>query len=198
MPDQIVDIPYVGQVAFPDTMTDAEIAKAAHRLHLEGMFPAAAEHVRQQQDAAAGINPAAIAGANVARGVAVRMGEQVATSPNLGRAVSVLSKPAAGAVGRTVGVSGGLPGYVAGEALTSPSVLRAAETGIRAGGGLLARMAASRFAQAVTGLPGLAASMLTLQHGPEAGSPEAESIYARFPELRPRTGRPTLYEQSQK
>lgn len=149
-------------------------------------------------DGNSSVNPAAVGAADVARRGAIRAGEQVATSPNLGRAVGVLSKPAAGAVGRAVGVTGGLPGYVAGEALTSPGVLRAAETGIRTGGSFLARLAASPVARAVTGLPGMVASLTTLQHGPEAGSPEAESIYARYPELRPRTGRPTLYEQSQK
>jgi hypothetical protein len=187
MADQVVEIPGVGPVAFPASMTDAEITAAAARLYAQS-----------QTSNGSSVNPATVGAANVARQAAIRAGEQVATSPNLGRAVSVLSKPAAGAVGRAVGVSGGLPGYVAGEALTSPSVLRAAETGIRAGGGFVARMAASRFAQALTGLPGMAASMLTMQHGPEAGSPEAEAIYARYPELRPRTGRPTLFEQSQK
>src|SRR5262245_10539219 len=35
MPDQIVSIPGVGEVAFPDTMSDANITAAAARLHRE-------------------------------------------------------------------------------------------------------------------------------------------------------------------
>jgi hypothetical protein len=45
-------------------------------------------------------------------------------------------------------------------ARSPPAVTRAAETGIRSGGGLLARLAASPLARAATGLPGVVASLV--------------------------------------
>jgi hypothetical protein len=67
-----------------------------------------------------------------------------------------------------------LPGYIAGEALTNPSVLKAAETGIRGGGGLLARLAASPLARVVTGPVGtIASSIFDAGHAPLGHSAEA-------------------------
>src|SRR5690242_6665669 len=70
--------------------------------------------VAEQQSTGTGINPVTVGAANAARAGVARAGLQVATSPNLGRAVNALSRPGAGAVARAVGVSGGLPGYVIG------------------------------------------------------------------------------------
>ena len=122
--------------------------------------PTAGDPAPASSSSSGGPGPATVGAANAARAAAVRAGEQIATSPNLGRAVKALSRPGAGVVARAVGVSGGLPGYVASEALTHPAVGRAVETGIRGGGSFLARIAASPFARAVTGLPGLIGSMV--------------------------------------
>jgi hypothetical protein len=116
--------------------------------------------VTVQQSAGSVINPATVGAANAARAGAARAGLQVATSPNLGRAVNALSRPGAGAVARAVGVSGGLPGYVIGEAISNPSVGRAVETGVRAGGSFLSRMLSTPLARAATGIPGVIASMV--------------------------------------
>jgi hypothetical protein len=135
---------------FPDDFSDADIAAA-----LGAMRPP------QQQGVSAGISPAVVAASDVFRRGALRAGEQVATSPNVSRIASSASRPAAQMIGRAVGVSGGLPGYIAGEALTSPAVTSAAGRGIQSGAGFLARLAASPEARAVTGLPGLLGSMVT-------------------------------------
>ena len=45
MTDQIIDIPGVGQVAFPSSMSDMDVSKAAQRLHAD----AAAKGARQQE-----------------------------------------------------------------------------------------------------------------------------------------------------
>jgi hypothetical protein len=123
--------------------------------------------------------PLSVTAADVARRGAVRVGEQIATSPNLGKAVQVASGPVARMAGRAVGVTGGLPGYVAGEALTSPAVLKAAESGVRATGAGVARVAGSKLAQAATGLPGLIGAMPFTEAGDAPAGHSAEATAAR-------------------
>jgi hypothetical protein len=145
--------------------SDAEVEAAASQAGVRSLLVPAtyANHpanVAARTENAGTNGPAAVAVANVARQGVERAAMQVATSPNLGRAVNAASRPAAAATARAIGATGGLPGYLAGEALTNPAVVRTVETGIRGGSGLLARMAASPFARAVTGLPGMLGSMV--------------------------------------
>ena len=105
--------------------------------------------------------PADVAAADLARRGIGHAALEVATSPRTGKVVGVVSAPAARMVARAVGASSAsVPGYIASEVLTSPAVTRAAETGIRSGAGVFARMAASPLARAATGLPGLIGSMV--------------------------------------
>jgi len=76
-----------------------------------------------------------------ARRAAVRGGEQLATSPNLGRVVKAASRPAAR------GAGGGVPGYLAAEALTTPAVLSGAEAGLRGTAAAVARTASGPVAR---------------------------------------------------
>src|SRR5688572_24736721 len=97
--DHIIDIPGVGPVAFPASMPDFEVAKVAKRLHDEARD-------RSTPAAVGLVNPATVAASDVARMGAGRVGMQVATSPNLGRVVGGVSKPAAQATARAIGATG--------------------------------------------------------------------------------------------
>lgn len=100
------------------------------------------------------VDPAVLAGANVGRAAAARVGEELATSPKVGKTIGILSKPLGQAALRVAGVStGGLPGYLAGEALAHPAVGGAIESGVRATGAGVARAASSGLARALTGVP---------------------------------------------
>jgi hypothetical protein len=158
---------------FPDDFTDTDIAAAL------ASVPPAARQQTTSPSSGMGVSPAAVAAADLARRGVVRAGEEIATSPLLGRAVSAVSKPAAQMTARAVGATHGLPGYAAGEVLTSPGALRAAETGIRAGGGLFARLAGSRVARALTGPAGFYATLLTTRPQPDADSPVMKMQTAR-------------------
>ena len=141
--------------------SDAEVEAAATAAGVrELLMPAEGEASLAAPNRPTTFAPAAVVAADGARRVAERVGLQVATSPNLAKAVNLASRPAAGAIARAVGVAGGLPGYIAGEALTNPSVLRAAETGIRASAEGVAREAGSTAARALTGVPGMIASVV--------------------------------------
>lgn len=150
MPDQIVDIPGVGPVAFPETMSDVDIAKASHRLHLAAKMPQAAEQARRQNPNAHALAPGAV------RPVAERVGLELATNPNVRRAARMAAGPLASrAAGSVVGaVVGGPAGAVVGNELgraAAPMTQRAVERGFRAGGGFLARLAANPIVQRATG-----------------------------------------------
>ena len=98
-------IRFEGQVhVFPDDFTDADIAAAL------------SDSPVSERQAGSSVGPAGVLAAEGVRRGVERVGLQVATSPNLSRVVNAASKPAAGMVARAVGVTGGLPGYVAGEA----------------------------------------------------------------------------------
>jgi hypothetical protein len=152
MDDQIVDIPGVGEVAFPGGMDDAAIAAAAKRLYTESQH-----EERSRRDARVpamvGIaNPAAVGAGNVARAAAVQAGERLATSPTLTRVVTAASGPAVNAAARAIGAgAGSLPGYILGEAATNPAVGKTVEHLLRGSGELLARVASSPITRAITG-----------------------------------------------
>ena len=70
--DQIIDIPGVGQVAFPASMPDHEVSKAAKRLHDD----AARSEVRATPAGIGLVNPATVGAANAGRAAAARVGMQ--------------------------------------------------------------------------------------------------------------------------
>jgi hypothetical protein len=151
--------------------SDAEVEAAASQAGVRALLVPATytnhpANVAARTEADGTNGPAAVAVANVARQGVERAAMQVATSPNVGRAVNAVARPLASrAVGAGVGaVIGGAPGAVVGSAIPTAPIARhgarIAETGIRGGSGLLARMAASPFARAATGLPGMLGSMV--------------------------------------
>lgn len=136
------------------------------------------QHYRQGERSTPGaVGPATVGAANAGRAVAGRAGMQVATSPNLSRAVKAGSGPLAQHAARAVGSTGGIVGYAVGEAATNPSVRGAVEAGIRGGSRVAAKVAGSSVARAVTGVPGMLASMPVSEAGdrPAGETPERTS-----------------------
>jgi hypothetical protein len=133
---------------FPNDFSDADISAA---------LGSGSESPRGSSGSVLG--PVIGAASNAGRNALVHAGEEIATAPAVGKAVGMLSKPVAQAAARAIGVTGGLPGYVAGEALSNPAVGKAAEAGIRGSGGLLAKVAGSEAAKVLTGPLAVVASM---------------------------------------
>lgn len=127
-------------------------------------------------------SPLGVVAADGVRRGAVRVGEEIATSPKLGRVVGFVSSPAARKLAKAAGVyTNSLPGYITGEVLTSPAVTKAAEVGIRNGAGIVARVAGSRLVRAATGFPGFIASMPFTEPGDRSVGPETTAErQARF------------------
>lgn len=91
----------------------------------------------------------------------MRMGEEIATSPIVGKAARTIASPMARAATQALGATGGVAGWAAGAAATSPAVVRGAEAATRGTGALAARAAGSGLARWATGLPGVLLSMVT-------------------------------------
>ena len=80
---------------------------------------------------------------------------------------------------RAIGATGGLPGYLAGEALSNPAVGRTAEALIRGGATTLARLAQSPIVRTATGPVGAVASMPISEAGDRPAGENMETFRAR-------------------
>lgn len=174
----------VGDVEPSDTDVEAAARQAGVRSLLVNAARFPNHPANRAARAEAATNPATVAAADLARRGVIRAGEQLATSPNLGRVLNAVSGPVTSrAVSGGIGaVVGGMPGAVVGAAIPSETIARGgarlAERGIRSGAGFFARLAASPLARRATGLPGVLASVLTDTGQPRTG-PIAEQALAR-------------------
>lgn len=163
MPDYVIklangkELVLTGDAPPSDTDVEAAASQAGVRALL---VPAKfANHPANRAAAAESNNVGAgtVGAAELVRRGVERTAMQVATSPNVGKVTRAISGPAvARGVTAAVGaVVGGVPGAIAGAAIPTASIARRtariAETGIRGGASLFARMAASPLMRAVTG-----------------------------------------------
>jgi hypothetical protein len=152
---------------FPDDFTDADIAAALGSV--EHVDRRASGGSPSGTSTAIGVPAAVLAGRGLASG-AVRAGEEIATSPLMGRLVKAATGRATGAIVGAVaghGATGGAIGYGIGEAASQPAVQTALTAAARSGGGMLARLGglASRYAGPV----GVITSALTADSQPTSG-----------------------------
>ncbi len=100
MPQQI-DIPGVGLVEFPDTMSDADISTAAAKLHEQhaGTSAAPAKAPAAESSGSSFTAPLLAALTTMGPGAIARGVEQVATSPALSKLTGFLSSKATPAIG---------------------------------------------------------------------------------------------------
>ena len=185
--DQIIDIPGVGHVAFPASMSDTEVTAAAARLHQDAVLASPPSRTSRTPGSTSPTSGAELPiAANAGRAGAVRAGEELATNPFIDTLIEKLTaspalarafQAAGGVKGLLAGGPGwGVAGAVAGDSLAkNPTVQKVAESTVRGvvqgGGGALAKVAGSGVARAVTGP---ASTALSINGGPFNATPAGE------------------------